>query len=161
MIGTRTSRGAVRASAAGLTVVLAALVLATAAGAKPTPGTYSGTTSEKGTVSFIVTTDGKDVVTFTTSDGYNGGCKFHGGAGGMKNFSVSVALIPLSASGNFTGTVKESNKPFKGSTTIQIKGRIDGSHATGTLDVPGDKCGSGAANPSAPLYRETFTATHS
>jgi hypothetical protein len=161
MIETRGIRGAVRASTVCLAFVLTTLVLATAAAAKPAGGTYSGTTSEKGTVSFIVTSDGKDVVTFTTSDGYNGGCHFHGGAGGMKNFTVNVALIPLSASGNFTGSVKESNKPFKGSTTIQIKGRINGSHASGTLDVPADKCGSGAANPSAPLYRETFTATRS
>jgi hypothetical protein len=161
MIGTRGFRAAGRVSAAGLTVGLAALALATAAGAKPAAGTYSGTTSEKGTISFIVTSDGKDVVTFTTSDGYNGGCKFHGGVGGLKNFTVNMALIPLSASGNFTGTVKESNKPFKGSTTIQIKGTINGSHASGTLDVPGDKCGSGAANPTASMYRETFTATRS
>ena len=108
---------------------------------------------------FIVTTDGTDVISFASSDGYNAGCKFHGGAGGLKTFSVAVPRMSLSSSGSFNGKVFESNKPFTGTTTIQIRGRINGTHASGTLDVPGKTCGAGASNPAALMYLETFTAT--
>ena len=139
----------------GLVVVL---LLATAASAAVKPGKYVGTTSEKGTVSFTVSPGGKTVTHFTAQDGYNGKCKFHGGVGGLGNFTMAVPSMKVTPGGRFSATRKVKLGPF--SATIALKGKLTATGATGTLNKvgAGALCGTGAANPKQPLYLETFTA---
>lgn len=142
--------------AAAALVALAALVGAAIALAAAKPGKYAGTTSEKSTVAFTVSAGGKSVNGFTTQDGYNGKCHFHGGIGGAPNFTVKIPRMKVSAGGAFTATRTVKLGPF--SAKITVKGRLTGSSAGGTVTQAGHLCGKGAANPSLPDYLETFTA---
>jgi hypothetical protein len=140
-------------SAVALGVTLAWTVPAFAA---PT-GTYAGTTTEKGTVSFTVTAHA--VVNFKVQDGYNGACHFSGGVGGLRTYSVSIKTMALSASGRFSRRVTESNAPFSGTAVIAVTGRFTGSKAFGTVTVIGKVCGTGSPTPSASMYYESYSAT--
>jgi hypothetical protein len=124
--------------------------------ARGKPGHYTGTTSEQGTVAFKVTAGGKRVTGFATTDGYNTVCKFSGGVGGIPTFTVKVPSMKVTKSGSFTGTVKETFGPASG--TFKVKGKFTSSGTRGTVTKVGDTCGSGAANPAASDYLETFTA---
>ena len=91
-------------------------------------------------------------------DGYSGLCDFHGGVGGIKTFALVLAPMAVSKSGMFSATTKQSNSPFKGTTTLEVSGKLTPRGASCTVTVPGDLCGSGAGHPKANLYFETFTA---
>ncbi len=125
----------------------------------PKAGSYAGTTSEaSGAVSFKVVPGGKRVTGFTTNDGYNGMCKFSGGAGGLGNFTVMLPSMKVTKTGAFTGTVKAKLGPFSG--TFTVKGRFtSATTAHGSVTQVGSKCGSAASNPTTPDYLETFTAS--
>jgi hypothetical protein len=154
---TRASRRALLLALSGVFAVLATVATSAAA---PTPGTYTGTTSERGgTVTFTVSPSGTAVTAFATSDGYNDKCHFHGGVGGIKSYTLTIPSMPLAENGTFMGKVTESNKPFSGSKTFVVAGKVTGSKASGTVTVPGDMCGQGATNPSQLMFLETFTAT--
>jgi hypothetical protein len=142
-------------------LIVAAVTVVTAASAlaAPTPGKYAGTTSEHGTVAFTVTSGGKTITAFTTTDGYNAKCKFHGGVGGIPNFTISIPSVPISTSGVFNDTVKAKLGPFSGN--FQVKGKVEGGKASGTVDEVGNSCGKGAANPTVHDYLETFQASTS
>jgi hypothetical protein len=145
--------------AAVATVAVSVLLSAGAATAAPKPGKYSGDTSEKGAVTFMVSADGKSVVDFSAQDGYNDACHFHGGVGGIRNFTVTIPRMTVSKSGHFTGTVSQPDTPFSGTTTLVVQGELTGSTASGTATAKGEKCGSGSATPNASLYLESFTAS--
>jgi hypothetical protein len=138
-------------------VVVVATVLAAPSWASPKLGTYAGTTSERGTVAFSVGAGGKTVSGFTAQDGYNGGCHFHGGVGGIPNYTVAVPNMTLATNGKFTATVKEKLGPFSG--TFHVAGKVEGGKATGTIDEVGSKCGSGSPSPTHSAYLETFSAS--
>ncbi len=133
-----------------------ALLIAAVGWAAGEPGKYAGTTSERGTITFNVPAAATSIASFTATDGYNGKCKFQGGAGGIPNFSVSFASMKIGPGGAFTATTKAKLGPF--SATIVVKGRLTSAGATGTLNQLGATCGSAAANPSTPDYLETFSA---
>jgi hypothetical protein len=141
--------------------LFAVLVVVGASTAAPKPGKYTGKTSEAGgTVSFTVSANGTSVTGFTTSDGQNGQCHFKVGIGGIPYYTVDVAMMTIAKTGMFAATVKESNRPFPGTGTMDITGKLAGARASGTLNVPADKCGSQAEYPSRAMYLETFTATN-
>jgi hypothetical protein len=142
-----------------VTASAAVLALAGPASASPKAGKYSGRTSEKGAVTFVVAPNGKSVLDFSVQDGYNASCHFTGGFGGVKTFTLAIARMTLNQSGTFTGTQSQSNKPFRGTTVLVVKGRLSGTRATGTVDVPASRCGSGSPTPKAHFYLETFTAS--
>lgn len=118
------------------------------------PGSYSGITSESGSVTFTVSSNGKRVLSFSTAVGYDGKC----GQGGGPGFEVKVKSMAISAKGAFSATVMGTFpvaaakvKPLK----MKVSGHISGSSASGTVFAPGDMCtGGNHANP----YSETFTA---
>jgi hypothetical protein len=142
------------------TAAVSATALASGAGqyAKAKPGHYAGTTSEQGTVAFSVAAGGKRVTGFTTSDGYNRQCHFSGGVGGLGNFTVKVASMPVTKNGSFSGTAKETLGPFSG--TFKVTGKLAATGARGTVTKVGGTCGSGASNPTTQDYLETFSAKH-
>ncbi len=145
------------ALAAALTCA-AALVLVGPAGAAPKPGKYTGKTSEKGLVTLTVSPNGKTVLSFYAQDGYNDACHFAGGVGGIKNFTVNIARMVVTKSGEFSSKVTESDKPFPGSTVLEVIGRLTGAAADGTVTALGQTCGSRSPDPKASLYLETFSA---
>ncbi|MFI5035600.1 MAG: hypothetical protein ACHQFZ_05290 [Acidimicrobiales bacterium] len=142
----------VSAVALGLTLAWAAMALAAPA------GPYKGTTTEHGSVTFTVTAHA--VVNFTVQDGYNDGCHFSGGVGGIPSYRVSIKSMALSSSGRFAGRVTESNAPFAGSAVVAVTGRFLGSQAFGTVTVVGKTCGTDSPTPSASMFYESFSATH-
>ena len=139
------------AVALGLTVAWAAMALAAPA------GPYAGTTTEHGSVTFTATAHA--VVNFKVPDGYNGGCHFAGGVGGIPTYSVAMKTMAISSSGRFAGRVRESSAPFPGTAVIAVTGRFLGAKALGTVTVIGKACGSDSPTPSASMYQESFTAT--
>ena len=138
-------------------VAVVAAVLVASSWSSPKLGTYAGATSEHSSVAFTVGAGGKAVSGFTAQDGYNGGCHFHGGVGGIPNFTVTVPHMTLGTNGQFTTTVKQKLGPFSG--TFKIAGRVEGGKATGTIDDVGSKCGAGSPNPTHSAYLETFSAS--
>lgn len=124
-----------------------------------TPGSYSGLAGKHGgvPVTFTVSSNGKKVLSFSTTLGYNGTC----GQGGGPGYEVKVKSMAISAKGAFSATVKGTFpvaaakvKPVK----VKVSGHISGSSASGVVFVPGDTCSNNShANP----YSETFTAKHS
>jgi hypothetical protein len=142
-----------------LAAVAASILLASAAAsAAPAPGKYSGETSEKGAVTFTVSSGGASVVDFSAQDGYNRACHFEGGVGGIKTFTITIPRMTVTKSGSFTGTVSEPDTPFPGSTTLVVQGELTGAKASGTATAKGKNCGSGSEHPDASLYLESFTA---
>ena len=139
------------AAATGLSVALATSALAAPAGA------YRGTPTERGTVSLTV--HAHEVVNFSTTDGYDDACHFVGGVGGLRNYTVLIKAMAISASGRFSGRVTVSNTPFPGSAVISVTGRFDGAKAIGTVTAVGKTCGSDSATPTAPLYYESYSAS--
>jgi hypothetical protein len=133
-----------------------ALLVAAAALATSGHGKYVGTTSERGAVTFTVPAGNASVMSFSATDGYNGKCEFHGGVGGIPNFTVSIPGMKIGPASEFTATTKAKLGPFSG--TITVKGKLTGSRVSGTLDQVGATCGKGAGNPSAHDYLETFSA---
>ena len=146
---------AAKAAAAGV-IAATTLLIAAVAWAAVESGKYVGTTSERGTITFEVPAAATIIAGFSTTDGYNGKCKFQGGTGGIPNFSVSIASMKIGPGGAFTAATKAKLGPF--SATIIVKGRLTPTGATGTLNRLGASCGSGAANPSTSDYLETFSA---
>jgi hypothetical protein len=140
-----------------IAVAVVAALFAASSWASPKLGTYAGTTSEHGTVAFTVGAGGKTVSAFSAQDGYNGGCHFHGGVGGIPNFTVAVPNMTLGTNGKFTATVNEKLGPFSG--TFDVAGKVEGGKATGTIDEVGSKCGTGSPTPTHSAYRETFSAS--
>lgn len=128
-------------------------------GVRPSAGSYAGATSESGTVAFKVVSGGERLTGFTTTDGYNRQCKFSGGVGGIPTFTVKIPSIKIISGGLFTATTHVRLGPFKA--TLKVSGKFTAAGATGTVDKPGNTCGTGAANPTAHPYRETFTAKRS
>lgn len=124
-----------------------------------TAGKYAGTNSEKGTVSFTVSAGGATVVSFSTTDDYNRGCHYRGGAGGFPALKVQIASMVISKTGVFTVLAHVKKTPFPGTAPVEVTGTITGSHATGTVTWVGDTCGSGSSNPSTQAYLESFTAS--
>jgi hypothetical protein len=116
--------------------------------------TYTGTTSEMETLSFKVSTSGRDVLSLTTDIGYDGAC----GQGGGPGFDVDVKSIAIEKGGKFsaktTGVFPSSTlkvEPMK----LKVTGTIDGATASGSVAEVGGKCKAPASgNP----YSETFTA---
>jgi hypothetical protein len=141
------------ALAAAATLSTTALAVGTA---KPKTGHYKGTTSENGTVTFKVADGGKRVTGFSAADGYNRVCQFSGGVGGIPTYTVKAPSMKVDKSGSFSATVKASFGPYSG--MFAVKGKVSGKKARGTVAEVGATCGSGAANPTASDYLETFTA---
>lgn len=120
------------------------------------PGSYSGTTSKPGEVpvTFKVSANGKHILQFSTSLGYDGKC----GQGGAPSYEVKVASMAISSKGTFAAVTKgtfpvKSVKPIK----VKVSGRISGGTASGRVFKPGAHCS--ATNKANP-FSETFTASH-
>ena len=146
------------AMAAALACALT-LALGATASASPKPGKYTGSTSEKGAVTFTVSANGQTVLDFSAQDGYNRACHFSGGMGGIRTFTVAIASMAVAEPGAFSGTVAESDRPFRGTTTLEVKGKLTGPVASGTVTALGRDCGAGSPTPKASMYLETFRAT--
>jgi hypothetical protein len=119
------------------------------------PGSYSGKTSESGEIAFTVSSNGKKILSFSTSLGYDGKC----GQGGGPGYEVKVASMAITAKGSFSASVmgtfpvaSAKVKPIK----VKVSGHISGGSASGMVFKPGALCSkSNHANP----YSESFTAT--
>lgn len=121
------------------------------------PGSYSGKTAKPGEVpvTFMVSANGKKILNFSTTLGYNGKC----GQGGGPGYEVKVASMAITAKGSFSASVTGTFpvgaakvKPIK----VKVSGHISGSSASGTVFKPGATCSkSNHADP----YSESFTAT--
>lgn len=149
-----------RAFALGVVCVLLAVVIGSTgvavAGAPVKNAGYSGLTSEKGLVSFKVSPNGKRILNFVTTLGYNGKC----GQGGGPGYEIKIGSIAIHAHGKFAATTKGRLpsalvhvKPI----TVKLSGHISGKHAGGTVAQVGFfPCTTvqKGANP----YSETFTA---
>jgi hypothetical protein len=143
-------------------LTLACALLAGAAGvaaASIKQGSYSGLTSENGTVTFKVAANRKHISSFSTALGYNGKC----GQGGGPGYEIKVSSISIHAHGKFTVTTKGT---LPGAAVhvppiaVKLSGHISGSHASGSLaEVGAHSCTTThkGANP----YSETFAATAS
>jgi hypothetical protein len=140
---------------AGLALGAAVVLAATALGAPA--GSYAGTTTEHGAVTFSVV--GHAVRNFTVQDGYNGGCDFSGGVGGIRTYSVTIKSMAVARSGRFSGRVTESNAPFSGSAVLAVTGRFTGAKAFGTVTAVGRNCGTDSPTPGASMYYESYSAT--
>jgi hypothetical protein len=144
-----------RASLGVALVLGSCLAFTTVALAAPV-GRYTGSTTEHGSVTFSVTAHA--VVGFKAQDGYNGGCDFSGGVGGIPNYTVSLKSMSLTPAGRFTGRVTVSNAPFAGTAVVVVTGRFVGAKAFGTVTVVGKACGTGSPTPTASMYYESFSA---
>jgi hypothetical protein len=109
-------------------------------------GTYFGTNSEHGTVTFKVVAGGTAITGFKTDLGYNGKC----GQGGGPGYNVSVSRIAIPASGKFAK--KTTLKVLTFHAPGEVSGKASGDRVTGKvvqfLHGKPNKC-----------YTETFTAT--
>jgi len=132
-------------------LALFALVVGAAAAATG-PKAFSGTTSERGTVSFEVV--GKHVMAFSTALGYDGNC----GQGGGPGYTVKVASIKITSGGRFSATTTGVGPvPSVASVKIRVAGRIKAKHATGSVVEPKHFCA--APNQTKLSYAATFTAS--
>jgi hypothetical protein len=133
-------------------LALCGALVVVSAGAATGSKTFSGTTSERGPVSFKVV--GKHVVAFSASLGYNGNC----GQGGGPGYTIKVASIKVASGGRFsattTGVGPVASVP---SVRIRVAGRIKARHATGSVLEPKHFCA--APNQTKLSYAETFTAS--
>jgi hypothetical protein len=144
---------------ASLCALLAGFAGVAFAGAPVKSGSYSGVSSEKGLVSFKVSANGKRILNFVTSLGYNGKC----GQGGGPGYEIKAGQITIHANGKFAATVKGrlpsasvQVKPI----TVKLSGHISGKRAQGSVAQVGFfPCTTvhKGANP----YSETFTASAS
>jgi hypothetical protein len=108
-------------------------------------GSYFGTTSEHGTVTFKVVTHGPAITSFKSSLAYNGKC----GQGGGPDFNVNVSRITIGTGGKFSK--RTTLKLFKTTAAGQVSGKASGSRVTGKiLEFVGGK-------PNK-CYTETFSA---
>jgi hypothetical protein len=149
MKGTRIGTRAVALACVGWLALAGAAV-----GGTVKKGNYRGTTSERGAVSFKVSSNGKRVLAFTTAIGYNGKC----GQGGGPAFTVTVPSMKLRSDGRFSGVGLGTLSTLK-PVVIKVNGRIKGRKATGYVEDPSAvHCASGP-NKGAAAYGETFTAT--
>jgi hypothetical protein len=109
-------------------------------------GSYSGTTSEHGTVTFKAVSGGKALTGFKATLGYNGKC----GQGGGPGFNVNVSRIAIGAGGKFAKktTLKFVSMHARG----EVSGKAAGRRVTGKIvqffDGKPNKC-----------YTETFSAS--
>jgi hypothetical protein len=162
-MSTETHRQRSRRVRALPSVALACALLAVGAGAVaaksvkgPLKGAaYGGTTSERVPVTFKVSGNGKRIVSFSTSLGYDGDC----GQGGGPAFEVKIPSIAIAAGGRFSATAKGTLsgaiahvEPI----TVKVAGRISGAKASGTVRQPGNVCQ--APHKGRLSYSETFTA---
>jgi hypothetical protein len=102
-------------------------------------------------VTFQVSSNGRKVLNFKTRLGYDGKC----GQGGGPSYEVHASPIAIGRTGRFTATTRGVLGPFHA--TVVISGRIRGREASGTLEVPGLHCATGA-HPGANPYFASFTA---
>jgi hypothetical protein len=152
-----------RLSGIALAALLAALLPAAVVAARSRPvkgGTYRGKATLKGAtrtiegpaVTFKVSRNGKKILNFTSTLGYDGKC----GQGGGPAYAVRAQSIPLARNGGFkghaTGTLGTLHP-----VTIDVSGRIQGRTAHGTIVEPKALC-VGAPNAGAKAYLEQFTA---
>ena len=129
-----------------------------AASALPRSGHYVGKTSERAVaslpqatvVSFTVSPDGREILSFSASLGYNGVC----GQGGGPEYTVKVPRIPLRA-GQFEASTQGFFHTLR--MPIRVAGTVSGASAHGTVGTaPPSRCP--PPNASKINYRETFTA---
>jgi hypothetical protein len=108
-------------------------------------GSYFGTTSERGTVTFKVAGNGAAITNFRTQIGYNGKC----GQGGGPGYNVVISRIAIPASGKFSK--KTTLKILTFHAPGEVSGKASGSKVTGKvvqfLHGKPNRC-----------YVETFTA---
>ena len=140
-----------RRNAGRLIVTLGACAaLASAAGAAVAAnhvdsGSYFGTNSEHGTVTFKVVDNGAAITNFRTQIGYNGKC----GQGGGPGYNVVISRITIPANGKFSK--KTTLKLLTFHAPGVVSGKASGSKVTGKvvqfLHGKPNKC-----------YVETFTA---
>ena len=143
--------------AIGLAVALGSTVMVAAIAVAAPVGRYVGTTTEHGSVTFTLTA--RTVANFKVQDGYNDGCKFAGGVGGIPSYTISIKLMALSHAGRFAAHVTESNSPFPGTAVVAVTGRFVGRTVFGTVTVVGKACGTDSPTPTASMYYESFSAT--
>jgi hypothetical protein len=147
------ARGASHAFAGfAVAAVALALLAAGALGSVKKGATYRGATSEHETVTFKVSSNGRNVLGFTTRLGYNGKC----GEGGGPSYAIHAASIKLRRDGRFQATTTGTLGPNVA--TVTIIGRISGKKAGGVVEKAGLRCSAGPY-PGANGYRETFLAT--
>jgi hypothetical protein len=131
--------------------LVGAAALLTAAGAlavaNAKTGSYSGTTSEKQTVTFKITGGGKTISNFSTFLGYNGTC----GQGGGPAYQAKASRIAIGRGGRFSKKVTLAFAPAHIKAPGRISGTAKGSSVHGKvvqyLHGKPNKC-----------YTETFTA---
>ena len=108
-------------------------------------GSYFGTNSEHGTVTFTVVDNGAAIKNFRTQIGYNGKC----GQGGGPGYNVFISRIAIPANGKFSN--KTTLKILKFHAPGEVSGKASGGKVTGKvvqfLHGKPNKC-----------YVETFTA---
>ncbi|HZV24956.1 MAG TPA: hypothetical protein VFG00_01580 [Acidothermaceae bacterium] len=137
------------------TIAAAAIIgttVAAVAATTPKSGKWKGTTSEKVTVSFSVSSNHKQVTNFVTQMGYNGKC----GQGGGPGFGVHVGKMAISKKHTFAATT--ISKGFGRTITVKVAGSISGSKASGSVSNPASGCAAPYTGRLA--YSETFTAKH-
>jgi pectin methylesterase-like acyl-CoA thioesterase len=136
---------------AGLLALGLAAALAPAANAAIKAGTYSGTTSERGTVSLTIA--GHKLKNLKTAIGYNGSC----GQGGGPSYTVNVPSVKLKTSGAFTATIVLHSPNVQGfpNRKAKLTGKAKGTRVTGKIAG----IGFGSTTCAQP-YEETFTAQH-
>jgi hypothetical protein len=144
-MGTRRILGPGRlAIALGSCAVLATAGAAVAADHVDT-GTYFGTTSEHGAVTFKVVDNGAAITNFRTQIGYNGKC----GQGGGPGYNVVISRIAIPANGKFSK--KTTLKILTFHAPGEVSGKASGRKVTGKvvqfLHGKPNRC-----------YVETFTA---
>ena len=140
---------------AGASTLLASGALAEAAGkaVKVRAGSYKGTTSEHGPVTFKI--EGRSIRHISMTVGYNGSC----GPGGGPGFTIRAKPIAINRTGKFSAGVTlvgpvKAVKSQKG----RLSGKARGGRVSGKLvdlTIANQK-----ANTCKTAYNETFSATH-
>lgn len=152
MAGRWRSIGWVQSVVLGAAVAALAAVSIAAASAAVPAGSYTGTTTEKGPISFTVAKGGTAVQSFTVALGYDGKC----GQGGGPTFSVAVKSIAVAANGSFQASVTAHDNAI--AAVVQVKGSISKSGARGSVSEPKPYFACHAPNQKVNPYAETFTA---
>lgn len=143
--------GGISSAVAAVTATaLVGAALAQAAGSVPVKaGSYAGTSSEHGAVTFSIT--GRAIGKFTATLGYSGKC----GQGAGPGYNVSVNGVAIAKNGTFSKNFTLVS-PDQGvsSAAGKLTGRVSGTKVTGsivdeTLNKPG-KCNG---------YTMTFSAS--
>ena len=142
-----------RALAAVCTASLVAAGVAAAA-RTPAPGRWTGSTSERGGVSFGVSSNRRQVTGFAAYLGYNGAC----GKGVGPRFPVHIAKMALSARHTFAGTTTVT--AFRTTARISVRGSFVGARASGAITNAANRCAGVGRRSGRLAFAETFTARH-